>query len=76
MTNDPEVTRHGIIDMQVCVPSTFTDIDVLAFAERNNPCGTSNGWFIRKDGDKLLAGDPERVQCEDRQDCVHIMLDA
>lgn len=62
--------------MQVCVPSDWTDEQVRDFAERENPSGTENGWFIRRDGDKKLAGYPERVSCAARAGHVHIMLDA
>lgn len=71
-----EITRRGLIDCQVCVPEKWTDDEVRAFAEVNNPCGTEHGWQIRRDGDKALAGAPERVQCQDRSGHVHIMLDA
>lgn len=74
--NQPEVTRHGVLDMQVCVPETFTDEEVVDFANRLNPAGTGGGWQIRKEGSEYLAGDPERKRCEGgRDDCVHIMLD-
>ena len=71
-----EITRRGVLDMQVCVPTDWTDQQVIAFAEEKNTAGTSNGWFIRKEGDELLAGMPERVPCEDRDGHVHIMVDA
>ena len=72
----PEVVKTGIFDMQVCVPSDWSDKQVLNFANGQNYCGTSNGWMIRKEGDKALLGCPERVQCDTREDFVHIMLDA
>lgn len=71
----PEVTRNGILSMQVCVPAGWTDEQVEHFANKENPAGTSGGWGIRKEGDKWLSGCPERVQCEQRAGCVHIMLD-
>ena len=67
-----EVTRRGALDMQVCVPTKWTDSEAELFAERENPCG----WVIRKQGDKLLNGDNERVPCVERAGFVHIMLDA
>lgn len=70
------VTRAGLLDMQVCVPAEFTDDQVLEFAERENPCGTTAGWQIRRAGDPHLSGCDERVQCQERPDHVHIMLDA
>lgn len=71
-----EVTRRGALDMQVCVPKDWTDEQVKAFADRENLCGTENGWFIRKEGDPALRNAKERVQCDGRSYYVHIMLDA
>lgn len=71
-----EVTHYGIFNMQVCVPTDWTDDQVLAFAEGAFPCGTTNGWIIRREGDPLAKGDPERVQCASRTGHVHIVLDA
>jgi len=72
----PVVVKYGLFDMQVCVPADWTDDQVVLFSELTNPCGTTNGWQIRKAGDELLGGDPERQPCNDRAGCVHIMLDA
>ena len=74
----PEVTKHGILAMQVCVPKDWTDAQVLEFAESQYPCGTQAGWQIRKQGNPLLNGCDERVVCDqgERKDFVHIMLDA
>jgi hypothetical protein len=62
--------------MQVCIPREWTDQQVKEFADRENLCGTRNGWHIRKQGDKALAGADERVRCSGRIDFVHVMLDA
>jgi hypothetical protein len=62
--------------MQVCVPDCYTDDAILAFAEKENPCGTTAGWAIRRAGDKLLNGAPERNPCQERMGFVHVMLDA
>ena len=70
------VTRRGMLDMQVCVPKEWTDEQPLTFANSENPCGTSNGWAIRRQGDKALSGCDERVQCSDLPGRCHIMLDA
>lgn len=71
-----EITIRGMLDMQVCVPENWTDDEVLNFAEIYNSCGTEYGWHIRKEGSKLLNGDSERVNCQDRKGYIHIMLDA
>jgi hypothetical protein len=62
--------------MQVCVPKDWTDEQVKAFADAENPCGTENGWHIRREGDETLAGAPERQQCAGDRELVHIVLDA
>jgi hypothetical protein len=58
------------------VPSEWNDEQVKEYADSQNPCGTSNGWQIRREGDEALAGAPERVRCTGRAGFVHIMLDA
>lgn len=72
---NPEVTQTSVFDMQVCVPSEFTDDQVKAFADAQNPAGSELGWTIRKEGHERNTGDPERVHCRDRAGCVHIMLE-
>lgn len=71
-----QVTKQGVLDMQVCVPTDWKDGQVIAFAESEYPCGTTAGWQIRREGSTLLAGAKERVPCEERSEHVHIMLDA
>ena len=70
------VTKYGILDMQVCVPTAWDDEQVLAFAASANPCGTTNGWQVRQQGADILKGSGERVFCADRDGHVHIMLEA
>ena len=72
----PNVTQTSFLSMQVCVPKEWTDEEALAFAERENPCGSSAGWGIRREGDYRHRGYPERNPCEERTGYVHIMLDA
>jgi hypothetical protein len=69
---EANIPRRGVLDMQVCVPKDWTDEQVLAFAEKENPCGTKGGWSIRRQGSEFLSGSDERVQSNN----VHIMLDA
>ena len=75
---EPEVTYSGFLDMQVCVPTDWTDEQVLEFAETKFSCGTRNGWTIRKEYDKAHVDALERNPCRDRdrEGYVHIMLDA
>lgn len=75
-TREAQVTHAGALDMQVCVPSGWTDDQVREFAEREFPCGTTNGWVIRRQGRRLLSGSDERTKCAGREGFVHVMLDA
>ena len=54
----------------------WTDDEIVSFAEQEYPCGTTCGWVIRREGDKLLAGCPERNSCKTRKGFVHVVLDA
>jgi len=72
----PEVTRKGVLDMQVCVPTNWDDEMVVDFANISNLCGTAHGWSIRRNGSEWLNGAPERNPCHERDGFVHIMLDA
>ena len=76
MSEHAEVVRSSFLSLQVCVPKTWTDQQATEFAEKDTPCGTQNGWQMRKQGDPNLAGCDERVQCTQHADNVHIMLDA
>jgi hypothetical protein len=70
-----EVTKTGMLDMQVCVPNDWTDDEIKAFADRENLAGTETGWHIRREGSKYLNGAKERVDCTGRVGFVHVMLD-
>lgn len=72
---EAQVTRRGLLGMQVCVPKTWTDEQVEEFANSENPTGIESKWQIRRQGDSALNGCDERVQCEQREPCCHLMLD-
>ena len=67
--------RFGFLDMQVCVPTDWTDQQVEEFANRINPTGTEYPWKIRRNGSPYLRGALERVTCQEDTANVHIMLD-
>lgn len=73
---EPQAIKLGALSMQVCVPEDWTDEQIKEFADRENLCGTANGWQIRKQGDEALAGCDERVPCDGRKGFIHVMLDA
>jgi len=72
---DPQVIRVGFLDVQVCVPEDWTDDQASEFTNQAAPTGISNGWEMKKTGNSTLAGDPERVKCDDREHYVHIMFE-
>lgn len=74
-TRAASITWYGFTDMQVCVPSAWTDDDIVSFANRENPAGTDQGWTIRKQGHKDLGKDPERNPCVELDGYVHVVLD-
>jgi hypothetical protein len=76
MNAEAEVTRRALIAMQVCVPADWPDSSIIAFAEKENPCGTTAGWCIRREGHEALKGDPERNPCAERDGFVHVILEA
>ena len=69
---EPTITRHGIMDVQVCVPADWIDKQVIDFVK--SQVGNTM-WSIRKEGSKFLGGDPERAKCSDREGFVHIVVD-
>ena len=71
----PEITKMKLLSMQVCVSTEWSDEQIKTFAEANNPCGTTGGWYIRKAGSELLAGMPERNPCKKKLGYIHVMLD-
>ena len=71
-----EVLQMGIWSVQVCVPEAWSNEEIIAFAAQEYPCGTTDGWTIRQEGDELLRGMPERNPCAERSGYTHVMLDA
>lgn len=74
MSTAPIMARCGALDCQVCVPKDWTDERAVAFAEREYPCGTANGWHVVEKGDPALGGHPQRNSCAEREGCVHILM--
>lgn len=70
-----EVIRIALMDLQVCVPKDATDEEATDFVNTTNPTGISSRWAMKKEGNPTLVGYPERVNCEDRADHVHIVFE-
>ena len=75
MNHKPEVTQRSLLSMQVCVPEAYSDEEVEAYANEANPAGTTHGWSIRRAGSPNFEGYRERVPCDEREGCVHLVLD-
>lgn len=69
MDDKPQVTKNGFVCMQVCVPAAWNDDEIREFANRENLCGTTNGWVV--------SGREEvtPVPCEGRDGFKHVILD-
>lgn len=76
MKEKPKVTNVGLMNMQLCIPKDWTDEQAIAFAQSEHPCGTEHGWQIEREGCSALDGSPERVDCEERDGYIHIMVEA
>lgn len=73
--SEPQVTKVTIFTMQVCVPQSFSDEQVEHFANTDTPAGTMNGWRIRRQAEYTIPNQKERAPCDQRPDCVHLLLD-
>ena len=74
MTGDPKVMMYSLLSMQVCVPTSFTDAQVVEFANLNNPSETQNGWQIRRQANTKPTVSAERAPCL-RAGYVHVILE-
>ena len=64
----PEITIRKLLAMQICVPQDWSDHEIEMFAEEKNRCGTTHGWKIDKDLDK--------VPCKERNGFIHVVVQA
>lgn len=69
-----EVTRCGLIDLQVCVPEDWSDAQAEQFANAERPTGIDSRWTLRAADDPAQNGAPIRVACDSRAHHVHIMM--
>jgi hypothetical protein len=70
------VLEMNLFALRVCVPADWAEAEIIAFAEKENPCGTTHGWQIRREGSPFLEGAKERVQCASLSTNVHLVLEA
>jgi len=74
MNREPKVIQMKMLGMQLCIPTDWNDGQIIAFAERENPAGTTGGWHICEDGDESLCGCPARVPCAEREEFTHVVV--
>jgi len=55
MNTKPTITKAGLLDVQACIPKTWSNDEIVKFVEKEYPCGTQYGWHIRKQGDERLV---------------------
>lgn len=70
----PEIIKQRAMGMQLCVPEDWSQDDILRFAEKEAPCGTTNGWFLCDDGHPSLGDSPARVPCAQQDGFVHVVV--
>lgn len=61
-----EILARHVFNVGVCVPKDWDDKRIIAFTEKQCPCGTTGGWGISERHD--------RFQCERYSGNVHIIL--
>lgn len=69
------VTRPiiGICHMAVCAAKDATDEEILSVCNRENPCGTTQGWVsVIRDDKEYPQCNP--VKCADDPERLHIMV--
>ena len=69
------VTRPmiGLLYMQVCVCKDATDKEILEVSNKENKCGTTNGWCtVHRENDEDEKKHP--VQCEDDKERIHLVV--
>ena len=69
------VYAHFLLCCSLCAPRGFTSEQIVAGAERQYPCGTTNGWAISNDA-AFAGGEPMPCPCPDDPDRQHWLLEA
>lgn len=69
------VIKNTLLTSQLCIPKQITTDEAEKLMNVINFSGTDSGWGARRSGCDNLAGDPERVQCSQFIDHVHITFE-
>jgi hypothetical protein len=62
--------------LKVCAPKELSDERIVEWCNKEKPSGTSHGWSICREGHPSLNDYPERVQCGEHKNFVHLVLEA
>ncbi|MNO38267.1 hypothetical protein D3C76_283680 [compost metagenome] len=68
MEHEPEIVRHSLLWVHVCVPKTYTDMKVEQWINEVHPTGIRSRWAIDRNQEQV------RCQCNDHEGKVHIVL--
>ena len=64
---------HGLLGMQVCSEKNASDEEILEVCNRENKCGTTNGWsYVVRNDEEYPQSNP--IQCEDHSDRLHFLV--
>ena len=66
-----EMIVVGILSARVCVPEDWTERQVEVFVNEKSPTGINSDWGIVPESE---MEDPQRVQCHEHPENVHIVL--
>lgn len=65
----------GLLAMQVCAVKDATDEEILHVANRENLCGTTNGWcHVVRELEEHYEEKHLPVQCKDHEDRLHFLV--
>ena len=66
----------GLLYMQVCAVADATDEEILLVCNRDNPCGTRNGWcyVVRKPEERELPAESAPGQCDEFPNRLHFLV--
>lgn len=64
---------NGFFYMNVCADKSATDDEIVAFCNRDNPSGTTNGWSVIRNPDKEYSNRAP-VECANDSSRIHLML--
>jgi len=72
------ITKMAALSMQVCAIKDATDEEILLECNRQNLCGTTNGWchVVRtiSEDDPEIAKRSLPVQCADDENRIHLII--